>query len=197
MERKELEAAAAHVTYLRGLLAIPIGMLFIITGLGNLGWGPLGNPLVFLGFLLVLGAAWLGINRYYNDHYGRVTHSRGRQLRYNLASLVLFAAGLVGGSYLDFRLDLPVSLFATTFALAMLAWFAICVRLRARHLIIWGALLVAGLLPVWEAMADKISVAWLPIGVATIAAGILDHWALVRAYGPAKDLNHESSDVAA
>jgi hypothetical protein len=65
MERKELEAAAAHVTYLRGLLAIPIGMLFIITGLGNLGWGPLGNPLVFLGFLLVLGAAWLGINRYY------------------------------------------------------------------------------------------------------------------------------------
>jgi hypothetical protein len=197
MERKELEAAAAQVTYLRGLLAIPIGMLFIITGLGNLGWGPLGNPLVFLGFLLVLAAAWLGINRYYNDHYGRVTRSHRQQLRYTIASFILFPAAMIGGPILDAYVDLPVSAFAAAFALAMLAWFAICVGLRMRHLIIWGALLVAGLLPVWEAMADKISVAWLPIGVATIAAGILDHWALVRAYGPAKDLNHESSDVAA
>ena len=197
MERKELETAAAHVTYLRGLLAIPIGMLFIITGLGNLGWGPLGNPLVFLGFLLVLGAAWLGINRYYNDHYGRVTRSHRQQLRYTIASFILFPAAMIGGPILDASVDLPVSAFAAAFALAMLAWFAICVGLRMRHLIIWGALLVAGLLPVWEAMADKISVAWLPIGVATIAAGIFDHRALVRAYGPAKDLNHESSDVAA
>jgi hypothetical protein len=197
MERKELEAAAAQVTYLRGLLAIPIGMLFIITGLGNLGWGPLGNPLVFLGFLLVLAAAWLGINRYYNDHYGRVTRSHRQQLRYTIASFILFPAAIVGGPILDASVDLPVSAFAAAFALAMLAWFAICVGLRMRHLIIWGALLVAGLLPVWGALADKISVAWLPIGVATIAAGILDHWALVRAYGPAKDLNHESSDVAA
>ena len=197
MERKELEAAATQVTYLRGLLAIPIGMLFIITGLGNLRWGPLWNPLVFLGFLLVLGAAWLGINRYYNDHYGRVTRSHRQQLRYTIASFILFPAAMIGGPILDASVDLPVSAFAAAFALAMLAWFAICVGLRMRHLIIWGALLVAGLLPVWEAMADKISVAWLPIGVATIAAGILDHRALVRAYGPAKDLNHESSDVAA
>src|SRR5918999_4198340 len=112
MERKDLESAAANVTYLRGLLAIPLGVLFILTGLGNLGWWPLGNPWVFLGALLVLAAAYLGLNRYYNNHYGRVTLSRGRQMRYNAASLVLFAAGLVGGSILDFWLDLPVSLFA-------------------------------------------------------------------------------------
>jgi hypothetical protein len=197
MERKELEAAAAQVTYLRGLLAIPIGMLFIITGLGNLGWGPLGNPSIFLGFLLVLGAAWLGINRYYNDHYGRVTRSHRQQLRYTIASFILFPAAMVGGPILDASVDLPVSAFAAAFALAMLAWFAICVGLKTHHLIIWGALLVAGLLHVWGAVADKISVAWLPIGVATILAGILDHRTLVRAYGPAKDLNHESSDVAA
>ena len=111
MERKELEAAAAQVTYLRGLLAIPIGMLFIITGLGNLGWGPLGNPLVFLGFLLVLAAAWLGINRYYNDHYGRVTRSHRQQLRYTIASFLLFPAAMIGGPILDASFDLPVSAF--------------------------------------------------------------------------------------
>jgi hypothetical protein len=197
MERKELESAAANVTYLRGLLAIPLGVLFILTGIGNLGWEPLRNPWVFLGALLVLAAAYLGLNRYYNDHYGRVTHSRGRQLRYNLASLVLFAAGLVGGSYLDFRLDLPVSLFATTFALAMLAWFAINVGLKAHHLVILGGLLVAGLLPVWGALSDKVSVAWLPIGVATIAVGIFDHRALVRTYGPANDVSAEDTNVGA
>jgi hypothetical protein len=152
---------------------------------------------VFLGSLLVLAAAWLGINRYYNDHYGRVTRSHRQRLRYAIASFVLFPAAMVGGPILDASFDLPVSAFAAAFALAMLAWFAICVGLRARHLIIWGALLVTALLPVWGALADKISVAWLPIGVATIVAGIFDHRALARAYGPAKDLNHESSDVAA
>ena len=197
MERKDLESAAVDVTSLRGLLAIPIGLLFILTGLGNLGWSPLGHPLAFLGSLLVLAAAYLGINRFYNDNYGRATPSKRRQLRHNVASLVLFGAGLVGGSILDFWFDLPVSLFAAVFALAMLAWFAISMGLKAHHLIIWGALLVAGLLPVWGALPDRVSVAWLPIGVATIAVGIFDHRALVRTYGSAKGLNPENSNVGA
>ena len=113
------------------------------------------------------------------------------------ASLILFAAGLVGGSILDFWLDLPVSLFAAVFALTMLAWFAINVGLKAHHRIIWGALLVAGLLPVWGALPDRVSVAWLPIGVATITAGIFDHRALVRAYGPAKAMDSENSNAGA
>ena len=115
MERKHLEAAAAHVTYLRGLLAIPLGGLFIITGLGNLGWGPLVHPWVFVASLLVLGVAYLGISRYYNDHYGRVTRSNRQQLRYTLASLILFPAAMVGGPLLDFSFDLPISAFAAAF----------------------------------------------------------------------------------
>ena len=197
MERKHLEAAAAHVTYLRGLLAIPLGGLFIITGLGNLGWGPLVDPWVFVASLLVLGVAYLGISRYYNDHYGRVTRSNRQQLRYTLASLILFPAAMVGGPLLDFSFDLPISAFAAAFALAMLVWFAICVGLRTSHLVIWGSLLVAGLLPVWGSLPDKVSVAWLPIGVATIAAGIFDHRALVRTYGSAKDPRLEDSNVGA
>jgi hypothetical protein len=197
MDRKDLESAAARVTYLRGLLAIPLGSLFILTGLGNLGWGPFGHPWVFVASLLALGAAGLGINRWYDDTYGRVTPSRRRQVRYTVASLILFAAAMVGGPIVDSSFDLPVSVFAAAFALAMLAWFAICVGLRTRHLVIWGALLVAGLLPVWGALPDKVSAAWLPIGMATIAAGIFDHRALVRAFGPAKGQNLEHSNVGA
>ena len=58
-------------------------------------------------------------------------------------------------------------------------------------------LLVAALLPVWGMLADSVSVAWLPIGAATIAAGIFDRRSLVRAYGPAKGLGLENSNVGA
>jgi hypothetical protein len=99
--------------------------------------------------------------------------------------------------FLDFRLDLPISIFVISFALAMLAWFAICVRLRAHHLIVWGLLLAVGLLPVWDTLPDRVSVAWLPIGVATIAAGILDHLALRRTFGPAKRHHVEAGNAGA
>ncbi|MEA2842461.1 MAG: hypothetical protein QOJ69_132 [Actinomycetota bacterium] len=196
MERKELESAAAQVTYLRGLFGIPIGLLFILTGVGNLGWAPLANPWIFLACLGLLVATALAIYRYYNDNYGRATPSRGRQVRYALAS-VLIGAAMVGGPIVDFNLDLPVSLFAAGFALAVLAWFAICVGLKRRHLVIWGALLVVGLLPIWGGLSDKISVAWFPMGVATMVAGIFDHVALVRSFGPAKDVDLENSNVGA
>jgi hypothetical protein len=197
MERKQLESAVADATYLRGLLAIPLGLLFILTGLGNLRWGPFAHTWVFLVSLLAIGSAYLLITRYYNDHYGRVTPTKRRQVRYNVISFVLFATGLAGGSFLDFRLDLPISIFVISFALAMLAWFAICVRLRAHHLIVWGLLLAVGLLPVWDTLPDRVSVAWLPIGVATITAGILDHLALRRTFGPAKRHRVEAGNAGA
>jgi len=197
MERKDLESAAAQVTYLRGLLAVPLGLLFIATGLGNLGWGPFAESWVFIVALALIGGAYLGISRYYNDNYGRATPSRPNQWGYGVASFLLFAAGLVGGTILDHTFDVPVSAFAISFALAMLAWFAICVGLRAHHLVIWGALLVVGLVPVWGSLADKISVGWLPIGVATIVAGLFDHRALVESFGPGRDLSLETSSAGA
>jgi hypothetical protein len=197
MDRRELESAAAHVTYLRGLLAIPLGLLFIVTGLGNLRWGPFVHDWVFVASVVALGGAALGINRYYQDHYGRVTLTRRQQIRYTVASFVLFAGGMIGGTVLDVRLDLSISLFAVSFSVAMLAWFAICVGLRPYHVIIWGSLLVAGLVPVWGNLPDRASVAWIPIGLATIVAGIFDHRALVRAFGSPGDATREHLDVGA
>jgi hypothetical protein len=53
---------------------------------------------------------------------------------------------------LDFRLDLPVSASAVLFGVGMLAWFAVCVGLRSDHVVVWGALIVIGLVPVWGAL---------------------------------------------
>jgi hypothetical protein len=188
MERRELETAAARATYLRGLTAVPLGVLFLLTGLGNLGWRPMQSPVVFLACLAVLAALYAGIMRYYNVHYGRVRLEKRQQRRFTLLCFGCFGTALVGGSTLDYRLDLPVSLFVISFAIAMLVWFGICVGLRRDHLVVWGALIVVGLVPVWGGPADNTSAGWLPIGVATIVAGILDHRALVRSFGSGADI---------
>jgi hypothetical protein len=188
MNRKDLEAAAAGVTYLRGLLAVPLGSLFVLTGLGNLQWGPFRFTWVFVLCLAGTLAGWVLIERYYNDSYGRVTTQHRPHLRYALPYL-LYVGALVGGPLLDTWLDPPVSLFAALFAVAAVSWYALRVQLRAPHVVIWGALLVAALVPVWGSLDDPISVAFLPIGAATIVSGLLDHRALVARFGAARDLD--------
>jgi hypothetical protein len=197
MERRQLEAAATHVTHLRGLLAVPLGLLFVAIGLGNLAWGPFAHDWVFVGSVAIIAGAAMLINRFYQDRYGRATLTTRQQVRLTVASFILFGAGLVGGTILDSSFDVPVSLFACSFALAMPAWFAICVGLRIHHIVIWGSLLIVGLLPVWGDLPDKVSVAWLPIGVATIAAGLFDHRALVHTFGAPAATTREHLDVGA
>ncbi|MEO6470406.1 MAG: hypothetical protein ABIR57_01155 [Aeromicrobium sp.] len=191
MDRKLLEASATRIMNLRGLFAIPLGLLFIQAGLGNLGWGVFVHNWVFVAGLVALGGVTLLIKLYYDANFGRVTQSPSRELRNTILSAIIFGLGLIGGSILDFKLDLPISLFSVCFAIAMLAWFALCIGLRPHHYVIWGALLVAGLMPIWGSLDDRASVAWLPIGAATIIAGIFDHLTLVRQYGLDREGDHD------
>lgn len=200
MERKKLETAAANYSYLRGLFYIPLGTLFILAALFNWEWGPLRHTWVFLGAVLVIGAACLPINRYYNENYGRVTPSTRQQFRAVVATIISVAV-MVGGVFLlrsraNWSLDLPVDPIAASFGLLMLAYYAIVVGLRTHHMVIWGSLLVAGLLPVWGG-ADPSNIGLVLTGVAVMANGIFDHRLLVRTFGSSKGLNVENSDVGA
>jgi hypothetical protein len=198
MERKKLESAAANYSYLRGLIYIPLGTLFIVAALGNWDWGPLRHTWVFVGVIMVAGAASLLIRRYYDENYGRLTPSSKQQTR-AVVALVIALALMVGGAFLlrsraSWSLDLPVNPIAASFGLLMLAYYSIVVGLRAHHVVIWGALVVAGLLPVWGS-SDPSNVGLVLAGVGVMVNGIFDHRLFVRTFGSPSGPNIEDGDV--
>jgi hypothetical protein len=200
MERRKLESAAANNSHLRGLFAIPVGLLLIISALGNWKWGPLAHDWVFFGCVLVIGAACLALSRYYNEHYGRATLSTRQQVRAAVTVVIgaplVFGGSLLARSRADWSLDLQVNPTAATFALLMLVWYATIVGLKAHHVIIWGALLVAGALPVWNG-ADPSNIGLVLAAVAVMLSGLFDHRLLVHTFGSSKALNLADRDVGA
>ena len=188
MDRRRLQSAAAEYPYLRGLFSIPLGVLFVVAALGNWEWGPLRHDWVFVAVVLVIASLCAPINRYYSENYGRVTPSARQQLKAAAAVIagvaVMFGATTLLRSGASWSLDLPVNPIAAAFGLLMLAYYATVIGLRAHHVLIWGSLVVAGLLPVWDG-ADPSNIGLVLAGVAVIVNGVFDHAALVRTLDPA------------
>jgi hypothetical protein len=200
MERTKLESAGANYSYLRGLFFIPMGLLLILAALGNWEVDPLTHTWVFLAAALTIGALCVPINRYYNENYGRVRPSTKQQWRIGIAA-VLGAIIVAGGSTLlrsraSWSLDLPVNATAITFAVVMLMSYAIGVGLKAHHVIVWGLLLVAGALPVWNG-ADPSNIGLVLMGVAGMVCGIFDHRLFVRTFGSPGTAALQDGDVGA
>jgi len=188
MERRSLESAAANYSYLRGLHSIPIGVLFVLSALGNLRWGPLGRIWVFPAGVALAAVAYLSISRFYQQNYGRVSPSARAQVRAGAAG----AAGAVivaGAVQLDWNFDPPVSLTTIAFALVLLAYYAVGMGLRPHHKVICAVLGVAGVLPFWGNADHRINLGLLLAGVAIAVSGIFDHAALRREFGPAGGLD--------
>ena len=195
MERKKLESAAADNSYLRGLLLLPLGLLFFLAALGNEQVGPFRHDWVFGGALLLIGASCLPINHYYNENYGRATSSSRQHMRVAIA-VVIGLLVIIVSQAISASLDLPVNAAAASFALFMLICVAVMAGVKTHHLIIWGALLVAGLLPVWDG-ADPSSIGLAMSGAAVMVTGIFDHLLLVRTFGSSTGMSREGSDVGA
>lgn len=200
MQRRDLETAAAKYSYLRGLLYLPLGGLLVLAALGNWEVGPLRHAWVFLVVALAIGAIALAIGRYYNENYGRLTPSTRQQIRAGIG-VVLAVALMLGGasllrSHSSWSLDLPVNAIAVCFALVMLVSYAIGIGLEAHHIVIWGTVLVAGALPVWNG-ADPSNIGLLLAGAGVIVTGVFDHRLFVRTFGPPRALDYENGDVAA
>jgi hypothetical protein len=200
MQRRNLESAAANYSYLRGLFFIPLGALFILAALANWEVGPLRHAWAFPPAALAIGVLCLPITRYYNENYGRLSPSTRQQVR-GAVAVVVGLAVMVGGSLLmrsraDWSLDLPVNATAVSFALIMLISYAIGIGLKAHHMIIWGALLMAGALPVWNG-PDPSNIGLLMAGAAVMVSGVFDHRLFVDTFGSARILDVEERDAGA
>ena len=192
MERRHLESTAANFPYLQGLWTIPLGIGIIVAGISNLESRPTGILAIALifGGLAIAGGVSLLIGRYYRDRYGSVTPTRDRTIRQGLALGAWIVVLFVGANQaLFWSPDGPQCIYASAFALATLAYYAILVGLRPHHLVIWGAVFVAGLLPIWGALgADRDPLAMIPIGLALMVSGLLDQRLLARSFAaPAVD----------
>jgi hypothetical protein len=201
MDRTKLEAAVAENSHLRGLFAVPLAGLMILSTLGNWEVGPLRHTWVFIACAALLAATCLPLARYYNEHYGRVTPSTRQQVRAMVAVLICVPL-IIGGSLLlssraSWSLDLPVNPTAISFAFVMAVAYATSIGLKPHHRVIFGALLVAGLLPVWPHHGNGGNAGLLLAGIAIAAAGILDHRLLVRTFGPSHALDADHADVRA
>lgn len=188
MNRQKLQSVAVEYPYLRGLVAVPAGLLFVVAALGNSEWGPFASDAVFVAAVLAIGVACWLVTRQYDERFGRVTPSTGRQVR-AVAVTIAGATLMVGFSLLlrsraSWSLDLPVNPIPAVFAALMLAYYAAVAGLRAHHVVIWGSLLVIGLLPVWDG-GDPSNTGLVLAGVAVMVNGFCDHLALVRALTPA------------
>ena len=114
MDTTQLRSAAAEHRYLRGLIQVPVGLLFIVAALGNEHWGPLDNDWVFLAVLVLLaGVAWADqplLRRALRprDPSPRTARRKAVGLAL-LGAALLFGLALLLRSRADWSLDLPVN----------------------------------------------------------------------------------------
>jgi hypothetical protein len=78
----------------------------------------------------------------------------------------------------------------------MLAYYAIVVGLRRHHVVVWGGLLLTGLVPVWDG-PDPSNVGLVLAGAAVVVNGVLDHRLLVRSFGSPGRLDLENGNAGA
>ena len=194
MNPHDMKTAAAENSYFRGLFGVLAGLLMVMAALGNAGWGPFEHDIAFFAGLGVLGASALGLNQYYNDRYGRsrptIRHHRRMAVAMFIGAPAVFAGSLLLSSRASWSLNLPLNTIAISMALIMLMVGAATVGLRMHHVVIFGALLAAGLLPVWdrEGMSGNTGL-WMA-GIALIVSGLLDHRLLTRRFGPVREEDH-------
>jgi hypothetical protein len=190
MDRKHLESTAASYPYLQGLWVIPLGFMIIFAGISNFEERP-SVPLLIGIFAVFVAASLLAvrlIERHYRNHHGEVTPSAASR-RKNVIAFVAWVVVLFIGAnrFLFWSPDSRYCVFAVAFALATLVYYAILTGPRVHHVAIWGAIAVAGLLPIWGGLGeDRDPVAMMILGAGLIASGLLDQRFLGRALDAAR-----------
>jgi hypothetical protein len=190
MDGKGLTSVAGRYYILRGLSSIPTGLLLVAAGLFNMP--PIGDQrvtgraVIFFWVAVALAAAgYLAVARYYQKNFGRVDPSRKIKVRLAVWTAIAVVA-ISAGIMLDTQRDLPVTAYGALYGISMLLYYRFIVGLKPYHWVLLGGLALLSLALVWGGFENKVPVAMIAMGVATIGVGLFDHKELVRSIGQAR-----------
>ena len=175
---------------LQGLIAVPMGVILILVGLGkHFHWPELQWQNPYFSSFVILAMACITVGKYfYRQRYGTV---RPQSSMKRIGLELLGAIGVFGLIYLDITLlaDVPISLTVLGFSCIYL-FIPFFEEGRRRHYWICGALLVAAALsPLLQitSKTDLFLFGWLnylSLGVAVVLGGLLDHRFLAQTLTP-------------
>lgn len=182
MDTRAMTAVGGRYYNLRGLNSLPTGLVFIAAGAFNMP--PIGDEPVsthaawFVAAMVLAALGYYASSHYYATHFGRVEPTNGTRVRVAVYT-VLGAVLICGGITLDMQLELPVSLFGAAFGISLMVYYRMLDVLQRYHLALLGGFTIVCLLPLWGQVDDKVSTTMIPMGLVTIAVGLLDHRDLV------------------
>lgn len=182
MDTRAMTAVGGRYYNLRGLNSLPTGLIFIAAGVFNMP--PVGDEPVstsapwFVAALVLAALGYYAAHHYYATHFGRVEPTTGTLTRVAVYT-VLGAVLICGGITLDMQRDLPVCFFGAAFGISLVVYYRMLDVLQTYHVVLLGGFTAACLLPLWGQVDDKVSTAMIPMGLVTIAVGLLDHRDLV------------------
>jgi hypothetical protein len=196
MEQSQLKSAVTDYTYLRGLLTMAMGALIVIGGLSNLEAGPFRYRWVAPVAIALAMVVYWRLDRYYKEHFGRATMTRGMKVKVAVTTIVGMVA-IIAAAQADWSLDLPICMTVAVFSAFMLGYAAAAVGIRAHHVVIWGGMIAIGLIPIWgNVTADqKPNFGLILVGVASIVSGWFDHVVLTRSFGAEQNAELENSSA--
>jgi hypothetical protein len=181
---------AKNYDSLQGLITVPMGVIFILVGLGkHFHWPELQWQNRYLSSFVILAMAFITVGKYfYRQRYGMV-QPQSSMKRFGLG--LLGVIGVFGLIYLDITLlpDVPISFTVLGYSCIYLV-IPFFEEGRRRYYWICSALLVAAALsPLLQiaSKADLFCFGWLnylSLGVAVVLSGLLDHRFLAHTLAP-------------
>jgi hypothetical protein len=185
---------ARNYDSLQGLRFVPLGVIFILIGLGkHFHWPGLQWQNSYLSSFAILAMTFVvGFKYFYRQRYGMAQpQSSMKRLTLELLGII----GVFGLIYLDITLlaNVPISFTVLGYSCIYL-FIPFCEKGRRRYYWICGALLFAAALSPLLQITSKTELflfGWLnslSLGVAIALGGLLDHQFLARALTPSSEV---------
>jgi hypothetical protein len=194
---ERIELVTRNYVQMQGLKIVPLGLYFLAVASGILGEP--GDCTFMLPVLIGVIILYRLIELNYRRRFGWVKQLHANPIRDFLLSFLVFGLWW-GAAYLDFTLELPVSLVGLVMASILVVIFARpSQRFRAHYLVMAGLIAIISLMPLagissgGEIIQPTGPIFNVIVGLILILGGIIDHFLLLNLLRPIEEESHGRS----